>query len=617
MKKNKKLLKKKSKRNKREIKKDLREIYSKSDGSLPDLTKLSKRPNSFLSSFLLKTLLLLIIISGAAWAGFFFVNDGVFTSNKTLVVNFEGPDSVKAGEEVTYTLRYQNTGKVPIASLETKLNLPPGFHIIRTIPEATNGINEWNIGTLTSGSDGAITLTGIFLSEVGSTQSLQSLFTYKPANFNSDFQKVETYKVSVEHSVVNMSVSGPEKSLSGDEITYTIEVANTSQKPIYNIRVKPKFPEHFNLLSSNPKIEQEKQYWTLTTLDPATITTIELKGAYTSNADEQQTLAVQTGFVDDELFLLQKEQQIITDILGGSLVFNLIVDGATDDFAANIGKTLRASIEYANKGSETIEDISFQLEVDAPSGTPPIVWEDADLREGTQRSNVITWTKEEIEQLEKLEPLQSGVIDITLPINESIGSIDNDEFTLLLTSTLEKVGTIEGSRGLQASPITIQLNSNASFASLARYHSESGDEIGSGPLPPTVDETTTYRVYLSVSNSLHTLEDIRVSTSLPQDVTWFDVTDAQIGSMHFDPVTRQLSWDIDKLPTDIPAVGSWFMVAVNPDLSDVGTFMKLTNTLAFEATDIVTKSEITKAQEPVTTEIPDDEFAYGKGIVQE
>jgi len=181
-------------RSSREIRKQLRSIYEGSDGHVPDLSKLDRGGRSRMTRWLLKTIGLLAFVCIIAWGGFFLFTQTLFQKSETLSLSVEGPAEVKSGEEVSYTFRYENTGDVPVASLGMKLNLPNTFHVYSTVPESSQA-GEWTIGSLSAGSDGAITVTGVFLAEVSSSQRIQALFTYKPANFSSNFQDITTQKV--------------------------------------------------------------------------------------------------------------------------------------------------------------------------------------------------------------------------------------------------------------------------------------------------------------------------------------------------------------------------------------------------------------------------------------
>ena len=139
--------------------------------------------------------------------------------------------------------------------------------------------------------------------------------------------------------------------------------------------------------------------------------------------------------------------------------------------------------------------------------------------------------------------------------------------------------------------------------------------IGSGPIPPQVGHTTNYRVYWNVSNSLHTLENVRMSATLPQDVAWLERTDTDIGTVSYNATTRQITWTIPKLLAELAHAGAWFEIAISPDSGDVGRFMKLTSTTSFEARDSSTAESMSESLGELTSELPDDDFALGKGTV--
>ncbi len=606
--------KKRKRRSSRELRKDLRSIYQRADGSVPDLTKLTHKKKSALTSFLIKAIAFLFVLTIIAWAGFFIFTNGLFNKQESLTVNIEGPSNVKAGEEVLYEIEYQNTGKVPIASLELSVNLPPGFNLYSTVPETTNK-TEWTIGSLTPKSDGVVSVKGVFLSEVVSSERIQALFTYKPANFSSTFQDIETKKVSIDESVIQTAITGPEKALAGDEVEYTINLEHAGKNPAYSIRLSPEIPADFTITEASPKFEEEKTYWNIAELNPSELKAFSIKGVYTSSANGEQKVASNVGFVKEEVFLKQNKEEVITDVLGGSVNFHLIVDGSSKDQSINVGKNLRGSIDFENSGVDTAHDIEFTLSLDGSGKTLPIDWDKASLTDGKKSSNKITWNKNTSDELDSLSPGTDGVIDFTLPILSSLSPEHADSFIVTLSTSVAKVGSIKSNRVIQATPIKLSINSDANAWAEVRYFSDEGVPVGTGPMPPKVGKTTTYRIFWNLSNSLHKIKNVSLSTNLPQDVTWLDKKQTDIGSIEYNPTTRRVKWSTSKLPTQIKQASTWFDVAINPAEHDVGTFMKLINQTSFLATDTKTKDQLTDTIPNLTTELPKDKFAKGKGVI--
>lgn len=601
----------KQKRSLRDIRRNLRVIYTGTDGVIPDMTKLTSHKRSALRRFLLKSIIFLFILSAVAWTGFFLFSNGLFNKKDSLSIKINGPTEVKAGQEVSFAINYENTGTVPLAALELSVNLPSTFHITTAIPEATEK-NVWTIGSLTPKSDGVITINGIFLSEIPSAERLQTLFTYKPANFNSSFQQIEVHKINLNDSVLNLTINGPEKVLPGDEVEYVITTGQMEKNPMFNLRITPVLPQDFTISNANPEFAAGQSYWNLSTLNSNEPKTFSIKGTYTSSANGEQTFGTHIGFMDQDNYLKQKEVQSKTEMLGGSIGFHLIVNGSNTDQTIDAGKTIRGSIDYANQGTDTAKDVSFVLSLDADGKTIPIDWDKAEISGGKRNENSITWNKSSLNSLSFLKPKDAGVIDFTLPalVNASV-----DHFTIKLTTAIGSVGDTNSARTIDSTPIIISINSNVTLKTESRYFTEEGQPVGSGPLPPKVGQTTTYRVYWNISNSLHDLSTIKISATLPSGITWIEKKLTDIGDITFNSTTKTVTWNVAKLPSSIQKAGAWFDVSINPTSKDIGKFITLTNATSFTAKDLITKQDLANSVSNVTTELPNDAFANGKGTV--
>ena len=601
------------KRSSREFRQDLRTIYTGKDGKLPDLTRLAQHKTPKLTRFLLKTIGVLFLLSLLAWGGFFLFTRGLFDSNQTLTTSIETEKTIRSGEETALTIRYENSGDVPIAALDMKLNLPASFHLTSTVPEPSAEL-QWTIGSLTPHSDGAIIVKGIFLSEIPSSQRIQALFTYKPANFSSEFQEIKTKNVDLKESTIEMNVTGPEKALAGDQVEYTLKIKHTGKDPVFNLRVLPVLPADFVITSSNPALNTDENFWELPTLEPGKIQDVTFSGTFTSTATGDLAVGAKIGFMNEETFFEQRQTQTQTTVLGGAVSFHLILDGSDKDQTVQPGKTLRGSIDYKNPGTDPVEGVSFTLRLSS-NGSVPVEWDKANLSEGTRSGNQIVWNKKTTPALEKIQAGKEGVIDFTLPLPQSVSAGSSDVFTISVSMDVEKIGSITSTRTIEATPIQIAIASNVTLSAYGLYFAEDGTPLGSGDVPPHVGAQTSYRIIWDLKNSLHDLGNVEVSTILPQDVAWKDLSGKDIGTLSYNPTTRQVRWQISKLPKDIKNAQAWFNVTVTPKSSDVGTFMKLTNQTSLEATDLTTKTQTNSSLPLITTELPLDTSVSGKGVV--
>jgi hypothetical protein len=297
--------------------------------------------------------------------------------------------------------------------------------------------------------------------------------------------------------------------------------------------------------------------------------------------------------MDEETFFEQAKTEIKTDVLGGAVNFHLIVNGSDKDQTTETGGSLRGSIDYKNPGTESVEGVKFALELKSEKSAP-IDWDKVELSDGKKDGSIVRWDKTTNKELAKIEPGKEGVIDFTLPIVGSLSSNQADKFTITLSTNVEKVGKVASTHTIDATPIVVSVNTNVKLTSEA--------EFLSGELPPSVQKTTSYKVVWSLSNSLHELGNVEVSTILPADVVWKENSVKDIGTLSYNSTTRQVRWQIAKLPTDVKNATAWFEISITPKSQDVGKFFKLTNQTTLEAIDSFTKAEVNSSLPVLNTQ---------------
>jgi len=604
-----------------QIKEELRAIYAGHDGEIPDMTKLEKREGSRLTRLLIRLIILLGILSAIAWVGFFVWSRGGIGPERPLETSADAPESVLSGQETFYTFRYENGGNSPIASLQAKLTLPADFTLTSANPPPTDeAALTWTLGSLSRGSDGAITVGGIFRSEVPSTQTIQTLFTYRPGNFSSDFQDIATTRVDIEDSVLDATLSGPEKALPGDEVTYVVNVQNSGTLETTGVFVAAVLPDGFAITSADPPADESgTSAWTFDAFSPGELKAITINGRYTATVEGEQTMKARVSLLNEQKTeFLQTEAEAKTDVLGGAVAFGLMVNGSPSGQTADPGDTLRISVDYANNGNETVRGLAFALALSGDGDALPIDWTRASLSGATRSGNTLTWDGTAVPSFAEFSPSVSGVIDLSLPILTELDVPGmSNALTLSLTATLDQIGAIESPRSVDASPVTVRINSDFRSSAHAEYYTADGESVGTGPLPPAVGQTTAYRIVWRIANTFHPLENVRMTTNLPPKVAWTGKTGTEIGTITFDETTRVVTWSIPSLPLSIPGAEATFEVAITPEEIDVGAFYKLTNAIAVEATDAFTDDQVADGIDVLTSELPDDAGAAGKGVVAE
>lgn len=607
-----------------EIEEELKEIYEV-EGEMPDMTHLERRKKRWwlVAVFVF---LFLACIAAAVFASWVFWKPWEKPQTQGLALEILGPTQVTNGESVIYKITYKNLEKIPMANLEIQANLPQEMQILEFTPEPTQENYTWEIGSLGSGESGELKMQLYFQGEITTSLNIQALATYKPANFSSEFQEIKTLSVFIKDSLIDLAADGPSKAIPGEEVEYEIKFNNTSEFEYGETEVQVAYPDSFLFLESEPEpLVEAGNRWIFSNLATGTEEVIKIKGNFSSQGQGLQDMRFKIGFKRDNQFKLQQEQVVQTEVLAGDLVLHLFINGSESDQNVNFGENLRFSLNYDNNSGEKIQDVELKvhIESDPAVGSERLVkWGELSMPvegEGTVNADVITWDKTVFEELGEVEKDSQGVIDFSMPLaDEPLSSLDGKyEIKIWAEAKIGKIGDMETSREVSTTPAVMAINTDLGFEAVGRYFNEGGEALGFGPIPPAVGEMTGYHIFWTVTNTLHEIQNVRVTTTLPQDVMWTGRKNVEAGDLDYNESTRQVSWTVNRLPTSINRVQVGFEVSIRPETDDVGTFVKLTTENKLEALDQKTQDTLLVSKDWILSDIPLDEYAKGKGVVVE
>lgn len=580
-------------------------IYGEQRNDLRSLDKAGSR----VTKWLIGVVVGLALIAVVAYAGFFaYMQFFAPVDADPLTIGVDISENVTSGAVVTMVVDYRNGGRVPLAALTLDINVPEAFYVTTTTPQPTNEEEKtWNIGALAAGSDGKIVLQGEWRAAVPTTTSVQVLATYRPANFNADFDAVVSSTVTTLTSNLAVALTAPDKASPGEQVTYAMVVTNNGDTPYTNIAVDFLPTNGFIVSSSTPALESGlPTTWNIAELAPQATQTMSVVGSFTSDIVDVQQAIAKVSIASGDQSLLQSQSNAFTDVIGGGLRLQLVGNGATDAVVLNPGDPLRLSVGYENTGDVNLNNVALLVDFQA-DGKMPITWNEATLDGGRLTADGIRF---DAATVGTLAPRDKQTKNLIFPVRDSLASGESQSWTVVIHAILGEVT-------MKSQPITVMLNSDTAFTAAARYFDATGAPLGNGPLPPVVGETTTYQLVWTLQNALHALEDVRVSATLPPGVEWDGAIAAKLGTVSYDSSSRVVSWVIADLPAATDSVTAAYDVSVTPDSDDEGAFMKLLSGSAFRGTDTETKSSLQRTADILTTECEGDSGVAGKGIVTE
>lgn len=609
-----------SKLKKRPINDELHRIYQDEDGKMPDLRTIIVAKEHRIRRVLVALVIFFAALAATSWAGFFifghqYLGEGVG-------VEIEALNEVTAGEEIDLVIKYKNRERGALASANVSVILPPEFQIISTDPETAKA-GRWDIGTVGASRVGEIKIRGKFLNKVGANELIEAILRYRPANFNAEFERVVKKTVTISSFSLDGTLVGPDKILVGEEAAYELKVRNISNNAQKNIRLKFLLPSSFVISKSPPELADDKTI-KIDSLVSNEEKTFEFFGSFSAGEARQENLKIESGFIgDDGKFWVGRELSFTSEVLASDLDLKVLVNDEEKDAFLNFGSTLNLKINYKNKGKNILRNLEISLILSGePSegGLTPINFSRLQDPHNGKRDGVrITWTKKQIKELAGLDPDEGG------EINLSVGLVDKPFTTTTRDYQIEigaqtKIGAIadiEKELLISSKPQKVYILSDVGLDVEGRYYTFEGVTLGSGPLPPKFGQTTNYRIFWKLSNTLHEVTDISVSAILPEGVIFTGRSFVGAGDLRYDSPTHEIKWTLNRMPLSVAHLETSFEVSITPTETDRGKILTLLNPTTFTARDKFNEGIITLTSgEPVTTAIASDEFGRGKGTVQ-
>lgn len=608
---------------------ELHEIYRANANSQPDASKLIVHRTPWRRTAAILSLAIVAVGTSALWVGGTVLGRGT-SANNSFGLEVEVPTKLASGEVVAYIIRYGNRDRVALHDVQLSIRYPKGFTFTSSTPEPSAEYHDrWDLGSLVPGQDGRITLTGNVIGEVGAVLPFELTAQYQPSNFNSPFRNSTVFSSQITSSILDLVAEGPAEALPEQPVSYALTYQNTSERTLLDVEVQVTYPPGFIFSAAQPApakatSEQTNSRWRIASLEPMAKGSITITGGYGASAvpvgsRTPTELIAQIGFVDaDGGFALQQERPVATAVIDPGLSLSLVINGKSTDSPVNLGETLNYSVVFKNIGTQILTDVDLSLTLDSPVLDLESF---EDSHQGQREGSVIRWNKDQVAALARMQPLDEGTIDFTVKLREA-KSLKGDQLTQPITSSV--VGTVAGINGkpftaqVKGKPLVSTINTSLDMDAQVRYFDDDNIAVGSGPLPPVVGQTTSYRVYWRLSNSLNEVTDVRVSTSLSAGVSWQGKQYVSVGDLDYDAKSRTVTWTIPRIPAGKTSedVNLWFDIAVTPTSAQANRIVLLTTETTLSAKDTKTTAPISAFTRGSTSNLDDDPFGGGRGLVE-
>ncbi len=511
------------------------------------------------SSFVIVTLIIVAFFAALSWVGFYFFSGGSTFNDRNISLSIDTPRNITSGDEIDFTIHYRNNQKVDLNNADLRIKPPTGFILDKTEPKA-NGTNNYHfdLGTLKKNSNGKIIIKGTFIGAKDGNHEITAFFTYRPENFNSDFEKTKNEVLNVSKSPLTFAVQGPDDVAAGAQASYNLELKNVSKNTIEGMKILVTAPDQFVLSSMEP--EQENEFiFLVDALEKNETWEGSFVGSFKNSTQGEQTLNLENFIIRDDKEFLQNEIKHFTNVTAPQLETTLKVNDFEKKGSVAPGASFTTQLQVKNNGNAAMENVELVLEIEAPAedGEAIIDWdklkkskrlnlETEDVSDNRQRAT-ITWNSKNTKELTSLDQNASNSQSLEIPVltPEKFGDTLPGSTIIVQAKT-----SASGGPQSQTAPFEITLRSDTNIT--ANITAAGDPIVGIGPDGLTEVSVRQYDLAITTNNSLHEIIDLEILALLADDVVFEQALNVPAGELQFIPGKKTVRWTLNKLPLSVP-----------------------------------------------------------------
>lgn len=563
---------------------------------------------------------IIIIIAGAIYGVYKYKQTSFNEQNA--IINIAGPAETISGNFLTYNIKYENNNRAVLTNAVIRIYYPESFKPENNDNFITDSLTSghFTLGDINGKTSGQVDFKGRIYSPKGVLANIKAELSYIPSVFNSTFIAKNQLSVNALSTPISLEIEAPQSISNGDAINYLISYKNTGAEDFKNIYLKIEYPEGFTFSKADPKNSEANNFWYLGDIAANQEGKITVSGKLEGERNQTRKINVYIGTIEEGNFISYNEEYWDTKILSSPLVITQTVNGR-EELIANAGTTLNFVISYKNEGDIGLNDIIVKEELDSTVLDYTTLKTSGGYYDSKEKS--IIWKAPDYKQFKNLAAGESGTINFSIKIKEILPiNYENDKNFLI--SSVSKIDSpdiptpIAMNKIIAGKKVDIKVNSKLVLETKGFYN----DKVipNSGPVPPKVNNDTTYTIHWIAKNVSNDVSEARVESSLPTGVFYTGKISPENADFSYNERTNSIVWNLGKISAGTgiisPAQEVAFQIRVRPSISQQGRNVDVLNESVFSAKDLFTGERLTVKTNKKNNNFSEDISLLGNQTVQ-
>ena len=549
---------------------------------------------------------LIAIVVAAA----FFILGTRSVTNSNITITVQGPASIASGTAVPLTVTVTNHNPAAISNSDITLNFPDGT---RSADDITQPLVRYtnSLGTIAAGGNSTQTVQAVLFGSANQSVTIPVTFEYHTANSDAIFTKQENYTFTITSAPLSITVKTVDSISTGQPLDIVVGVRSNATSVLNNIAVAASaYPSGF--VPSVSKIATSTSFFTIGTLQPGQEKDFTIQGTMTGTTNSQLAFNFTVGTANSDgtptLGVAYASQGAQVTITKPFLATTLSINNTnTSPIIVTPGQPISGIVTWMNSVTSAITNGQVTIQLGGNALNPAGVTTPDGFYNSSNKT--IAYTGQTEPSLATLNAGNSGTGSFTIGTltGNALNALTNPVITLNVSVAGQHSGNGTTETINNVLTQTIELATNLMLTSSV-VHS-SGPFVNTGPLPPVVNQATTYTILWTITNTVNNVGGGTVTAILPSYVTFTGKVTPSDGSLTYDATSNTVAWKIGNVPSGSigkSALQAAFQVSITPSTSQAQTSPILIGNQTLIGTDRFTSTQVGNTADALDIETPTD-----------
>ncbi|MEN9912728.1 MAG: hypothetical protein RLY66_136 [Candidatus Parcubacteria bacterium] len=578
---------------------------------------------SFLTKLLIASIAFCVIAVGIG--AYLFFNGSNLISADNIAIDVRGPVSIPGGAPVSFDITIANNNTVDLQGAYLAVDFPAGT------TDADDRVSELKLiqeplNDIPAGGSVTKTVRAIMFGQENLQRQIGMKVTYKVKGSTALFTKTSSYDVLINSSPVLLTVSSFDEITSGQELAIKLSLKSNSQDILKNVLLKATYPFGWTFKSSDIKPLADNSTWKIGDIPPGGERTIVIRGIVQGEDSESRVFrfvagaqsAIDAKVIGTQYMTAEHELTIQKPFISLGIAVNN--DDTASDYVGQFGQSQRMSVKWFNNLSTSVSNMVITAKLSGSAYDKNAVQPDQGYFNSS--TNEIVWNRQTNSEFGSIGAGENGQVTFTIAPRDLSTS-----GKAVVNPTVVVSASVAGSR-TQGSSVPEKLSSvverttriPSNIALTGRVVRSVGPFQNTGPIPPKVEQATTYTVVWTVDNTSSAVTNAQVTATLPAYVKWLGAVSPTSEGVTYDENSGLITWNIGNVnpyTTDSARRREvYFQVSFQPGINLANQSPTILNQATLTAVDSFTGAQLQSKQDYLSTRFSTDpEYKEGQATV--